>query len=439
MNFFLLTLFLNQIPVKKALSDFTFRLSLKGIDFNNYLKNKKWDIFDYHKKNNPFYFNLLGNKHITNWNDIPILSKSNFQFSNTDFLTPTIDKRDMIFGKTSGSSGIPLKYARDKYCHALLWANIISEYRNLGIEYGKSKQARFYGIPLEGFSYYREILKDKLLNRDRFVVYDLSDIVLKTFLERFRNNYYDYIYGYTNSIVLFARYLKKNNIILKDISKGLKLCIVTSEVCTYSDKIFLEEVLGVKVYNEYGSSEAAIIAFDNSFGDWLLNDPLLHIEFVDENGKEVIAGEMGRILVTSLDNRAMPLIRYEVGDCGTLSERVSGDRRILKHLDGRLNDNLKLPNGKIVPGFTLYYTTKALMDSVPGLKEYNIQQLTIDHLNFDLVIDKNYPIFENQIENELLRLVTKYLNVNMKISFKIVDKLDRSKSGKAKHFVSLID
>jgi phenylacetate-coenzyme A ligase PaaK-like adenylate-forming protein len=76
---------------------------------------------------------------------------------------------------------------------------------------------------------------------------------------------------------------------------------------------------------------------------------------------------------------------------------------------------------------------------VPGLKEYNIQQLALDHLNFDLVIDKNYPIEEGNLSKELLSLVNKYLQANIKVTFKIVDKLDRTKSGKAKHFVSLIE
>ncbi len=439
MNLFKLTFLLNKIPIKLALAEYEFRLSLKDADFSILLENKKWEIFEYHKKSNPFYSGLLEGTEISQWDDIPILTKSNFQSAGAGCFNPFLDKNDMILGKTSGSSGIPLKYSRDKFSHALLWANILSEYRKIGIEYGKSKQARFYGIPLEGLSYYKELLKDKLLNRDRFVVYDLSDAVLATFLERFRNNKYDYLYGYTNSIVIFAKYLKRRNIVLKDVCSGLKLCIVTSEVCTDSDKKLLEESLGIKVYNEYGSSEAAIIAFDNTEGEWLLNDPLLHIEFVDENGKEVNKGERGRIVVTSLDNKAMPIIRYEAGDWGVLSEKVRGKRRILKQLDGRLNDNLKLPGGKLVPGFTLYYTTKALMDSVPGLKEYNIQQLALDHLNFDLVIDKNYPIEEGNLSKELLSLVNKYLQANIKVTYKIVDKLDRTKSGKAKHFVSLID
>ena len=439
MNLFKLTFLLNHIPIKQALVEYEFRLSLEDADFKTLLENKKWEIFEYHKKNNPFYSNILKGTEIAQWGDIPVLTKSNFQSAGAGCFNPLLDKKDMILGKTSGSSGIALKYSRDKFSHALLWANILSEYRKLGIEYGKSKQARFYGIPLEGLSYYRELLKDKLLNRDRFVVYDLSDAVLATFLERFRNNDYDYLYGYTNSIVIFAKYLKRRNIVLKDVCSGLKMCIVTSEVCSDSDKELLEEFLGVKVYNEYGSSEAAIIAFDNTEGEWLLNDPLLHIEFVDEKGKEVKIGERGRLVVTSLDNKAMPIIRYEVGDWGVLSERTSGKRRILKQLDGRLNDNLKLPGGKLVPGFTLYYTTKALMDSMPGLKEYNIQQVSLDHLNFDLVIDKTYQIEEDHLKNELLSLVNKYLQTDIKVTYKIVDKLDRTISGKAKHFVSLID
>lgn len=436
---FKLSFYFNRIPIKKALSEYENRLNINDSTYQEFSTNKKWQIFNLHQEKNQFYRNFTGNKIYNNWEEIPVITKKHFQDIQGNYSNPYIKETDLIHGKTSGSSGVPLKYVRDKFSHALLWANIIYEYRKIGIEYGKSKQARFYGIPLEGLTYYKELLKDKFLNRDRFIVYDLSDPVLELFLNKFRKNEYDYIYGYTNSIVIFAKYLKKQGITLLNECVTLKLCIVTSEVCTPSDKLLLEEVLGIKVYNEYGSSEAAIIAFDNAEGDWILNDPLLFVEFVDAHGKTVKVGERGKIVVTSLDNKAMPIIRYEVGDWGVMSEKMNGKRRILKRLDGRLNDNLILPNGKIVPGFTLYYTTKALMDSLPGLKEYNIQQVAIDHLNFDLVIDNRLPVNEADLNNKLISLVNKYLNTKIKVTYRIVENLDRTRSGKAKHFVSLLN
>ena len=67
-------------------------------------------------------------------------------------------------------------------------------------------------------------------------VFDLSDEMLGNFLEKFRQEKFDYVYGYTNSIVLFARYLIRENVILKNVCPVLKICICTSENCTEEDK-----------------------------------------------------------------------------------------------------------------------------------------------------------------------------------------------------------
>ena len=47
-------------------------------------------------------------------------------------------------------------------------------------------EARFYGIPLEVIPYCKEKLKDLLMNRVRFPVFDLSDHVLSQFVKRFK-------------------------------------------------------------------------------------------------------------------------------------------------------------------------------------------------------------------------------------------------------------
>jgi phenylacetate-CoA ligase len=50
--------------------------------------------------------------------------------------------------KTSGSSGTPFIFAKDKYCHALTWASNI-DLVCYGIDFNSSYQARFYGIPMD--------------------------------------------------------------------------------------------------------------------------------------------------------------------------------------------------------------------------------------------------------------------------------------------------
>jgi phenylacetate-CoA ligase len=81
-----------------------------------------------------------------------------------------------------------------------------------GIDFNSSYQARFYGIPLDFIGYKRTI--QRFLGQTVSVSnFNLSDSVLENMLENFVTEKFDYINGYTSSIVLFVKYL--HNLILK--------------------------------------------------------------------------------------------------------------------------------------------------------------------------------------------------------------------------------
>ena len=141
---------------------------------------------------------------------------------------------------------------------------------------------------------------------------------MEAFLNVFRRKKFDYINGYTSSIVLFAKFLKKKNIVLTSLCPSLKQCIVTSEMLFDDDKKLLETTFGVPVINEYGASELDLIAFTNPKDEFIVNSETLFVEILDENNKAVPNGQSGRIIITSLYNKAHPLIRYDIGDTGVL-------------------------------------------------------------------------------------------------------------------------
>jgi phenylacetate-CoA ligase len=193
---------------------------------------------------------------------------------------------------------------------------------------------------------------------------------LETVVSKFRKKQFQYINGYTSSLVLFAKYLKKNKLHLKTICPSLKHCVITSEMLFEEDKILLESQFGVPIINEYGASELDVIAFTNKENEWELNSETLFIEILDENNQVVPNGKEGRIVITSLYNKAHPFIRYEVGDVGIIDEKSSNKKLILKKLIGRTNDVALLPSGTKTPGMTFYYITKSIIDDDGIIKEF---------------------------------------------------------------------
>ncbi len=434
-SIFNLSLQMNGFAIKEAIADFEKIKSISEADFEKYVNEKRKAIVEYHLKNNKSYQDLAGKVTVENWDELPVMTKKDFQKPLEERLSNGFTLKNVYVNKTSGSSGDPFVFAKDKFSHALTWANIITRFGWFGIDFNSSLQARFYGIPLDFIGNTKERIKDFLSHRYRFPIFDLSDTFLETVLVKFSNMRFDYINGYTSSIVLFAKFLQHKNIVLTTICPTLKCCVVTSEMLFEEDKVLMEKQFGVPVINEYGASELDLIAFQNTKEEWQVNSETLFVEILDENNTILPNGKEGRIVITSLYNKAHPFIRYDIGDIGVLDEKSTFKKPILKKLIGRTNDIALLPSGKKAPGLTFYYITKSIIEDDGNVKEFVVKQTKID--TFEIEYVSQNKLMESQILT-IEKAITTYLESGLTFSFTRKEKLERSKSGKLKQFVSLV-
>jgi len=432
---FNLSLKLSGFPIEESKKQFDKILSIPESDYEQFIENQKAEIVAFHLQNNLFYQKLNSLKTFENWNDLPILTKKDLQKPLIERLSNGYSEKQVFVNKTSGSSGDPFIFAKDKPCHALTWASIIHRFGWFGIDFNSSYQARFYGIPLDFIGNKKERLKDFLSQRYRFTIFDLSDQILEGFLKHFRTKKFDYINGYTSSIVLFAKFLQQKNLILKDVCPSMKVCIVTSEMLFEEDKLLMETQFGVPVVNEYGASELDLIAFQNTKDEWQVNAETIFVEILDENNQPVPNGTEGKIVITSLYNKAHPFIRYDIGDIGILDERSTFKKPILKKLIGRTNDIAILPSGKKSPGLTFYYVTKSIIENDGNVKEFVVIQNKIDTFEIQYVSEKELTKVEIQ---KIQKAISTYLESGLHFSFTRKEVLTRNKSGKLKQFVSLL-
>ncbi len=104
----------------------------------------------------------------------------------------------------------------------------------------------------------------------------------------------------------------------------------------------LERVFGVPVFNLYGSTETGHLLMENETGQMIPSESIAHLDVLnpDERG-------IGELVVSTLTNDYMPLLKYRIGDLvevrGGISD--SGDGRTFI-LHGRAPDTLKAPNGR---------------------------------------------------------------------------------------------
>ena len=435
MNLFNISLKLNGFPLDKAKRVLSNIQKENEVNIELEINARKKAIVTYHLKHNAFYKSLVKNIDINDWNSLPVITKRDLQQPLANRLSDGFTLKNVFINKTSGSSGNPFIFAKDKFCHALIWSVFIDRYHWFNIDLNSSKQARFYGIPLNSIGYFKERIKDLFSNRFRFSVFNLSNTEFEKNLQKFDKTKFDYINGYTSVIVQFAKFLKEKNIVLKTICPALKACIVTSEMLFNEDKILLENQLGIPVINEYGAAELGLIAFQNTKNEWILNNEDLFVEILDDNNNPLPNGETGRIVITALYNKAHPFIRYDIGDIGALDEKSTLKKPILKSLLGRTSDIVYLPSGKKAAGLTFYYVTKTVIEDSGLVKEFIIEQLKTDTFKISYVSDS---ILSEEKIAEINETIERYLEPNLKIQFQRKAILNRSKSGKLKQFNSYL-
>src|SRR5690349_11489345 len=87
-------------------------------------KIRKWEIFYHHLEHNKFYRSYVNRAEPSNWQEIPVMTKAAYQHPINSMITSGYKRSELYIGNTSGSSGQPFVFAKDKFCHALAWALI---------------------------------------------------------------------------------------------------------------------------------------------------------------------------------------------------------------------------------------------------------------------------------------------------------------------------
>ncbi len=169
-------------------------------------------------------------------------------------------------------------------------------------------------------------------------------------LRRFRLSNPDVLWAYPHTLETMLHLARCS---LRDLARP-RFLITSSEVMrpAFREQL-LAEMPEMEIVNIYGSAEAGRIAAECRARRGLhLEEDALLVEIL-ENGSPVEPGREGSVVVTCLDQLAMPLIRYEQGDICRLRPEPCGCGWRTPVMDppiGRNSDLLTLPCGtKVAP------------------------------------------------------------------------------------------
>ncbi len=175
-----------------------------------------------------------------------------------------------------------------------------------------------------------------------------------------------------------------------------KAIIIGGELLTPHTRAFLEEVFKTRLYETYATIEFSTIARECSHGNWHINSTQGLVEFTND----------GTILVTGLINKALPLIRYEIGDVGHPKKGSCPCGRglpMMQILEGRQGDIFLLPDGREIPPIKVW-GVRLILDRNVAAKRYQIIQEEPDLFVIRVVPTENFTAeLEKRVKEELVK------------------------------------
>jgi len=250
-------------------------------------------------------------------------------------------------------------------------------------------------------------------------------------IERFKPDVLD---GFASSLLLLAKEVK---------SRGLntikpRFLISGADLIDLGSRKFVEEVFNAPFFDQYGAAEFERLAWqcEEKCGYHIDVDSVI-MEFVDEKGFDVASGETGEIVCTSLFNRAMPFIRYALGDVGKASEEsvCSCGRSfpLMKVIEGRKNEMIVLPYGRAVSSLA-FIVAMYQLSFYSSIDKFRVVQKSVDHFRFFIKMKENVNLDHEAVENEIREHFSKVFNLSSdcKVNFEVefVEDFALDKSGK---------
>lgn len=397
---------------------------------------KLYELVRYAHKNVPYYKKIIQENNIhysrkTIFDDIkkfPILTKQDMKNNFEDLKSQDIT----TFSKNTsgGSTGQPVVFLQDNNYYDWNAAGKVFYYSWAGRNEGE------FMIKLWGSE--RDIIEGTQ-GLDGFLIKHMMNIQLLNSFKMSEKNMRDYVKiintkkpkimeSYVQSIYELAIFIEKKNLSIYS-PKGI---IVSAGILYPHMREKIETVFGTKVFNRYGTREVGDIACSCEFSDELhINMFHSYVEVLDSNLTRLDDGNLGHIHITNLNNKVMPLIRYDIGDMGEISKNYTckcGRGLIkLKEVKGREMNMFKSKSGDLIPGeFFIHFV--GVVHNKGNIEKFQIIQERIDLIKIKYILKDSKGFEENKYNVE--KDIKKVMGEDCNIIWDLVKEIPPSKSGK---------
>ena len=357
---------------------------------------------------------------------LPILRKEDVIKQREQMLSDTCDRQTIRLGFTGGSTGNPLSFYYDTYKMELMRAGMARSYMWSGWRPGE-KILNFWGAKQDlkknrrlNTAYSEFIAAEKTIGAWEYGEAELHRWV--RFIKRYRPVL---IQGYASIIADVAAFALENKIAMPSSLKGV---YSTAEILHDWQREQMQRAFNCQVYNQYGCREIPNIGLECQQGNIHVFTDMVQLESVNMQGED-------KLLITSLTNFLMPMIRYENGDNGKLKSGRCGCGSAFPMMEMgvcRSNDFIKTRAGKkIAPSYF-----NRLLDGVTGIKQYQFVQTEWDKLNLNIQADSR---LERDSLNSVGKKIRQDIDQGLQLEINYLDRIERSRSGKHRFVICELD
>ncbi|MDH4099351.1 MAG: hypothetical protein OEV28_02100 [Nitrospirota bacterium] len=355
---------------------------------------------------------------------LPILTKEIIRENFEDLIATNIPKEHLIANSTGGSTGEPLRLYQDRQYEQ--WANAARNrgwYEIAGCRPGDNCAVLWGAMHEIGEDFpLKERLRSLLTTGEiPLNAFNLSEERKRYFLKWCHMLRPRLLRGYVTAIHDFAGFLDANNLRFPQV-QGVILCAETVDPHVQA---FVEKVFKAPSYNTYGGRELSLIAMECEHKNGLheiSENNYVEFEPITLTGYQ----DAGNLLITNLNNYAMPFIRYRIGDIG-----IPGNGKqcecgrglpLVSKVIGRTTEVFVFADGTRIAGEMFIHLMKDF-----SLKEYQFVQVSDSRVVLRM---KSEEFNDLDRQAAIREKYARYLPVDARLDFEKVDGFEKTATGK---------
>ena len=360
--------------------------------------------------------------------DLPVVNKDTFRNQYDAFRSILyVDAKDTRIMSTSGYTGTPLAMVQDR--HKIQCNTADSIFLGTLGRYHIGEKMAFIRV------WVNNVRKGKVqLMMENSIMMDsssLSDESISRMLDIIKNQKVKCLIGYSSALGEISEYIRRSGTAM--IGFSVHSILPISEAMPDPIRAQLADQFQCPVQAWYSNEENGIMGIQSARSTaYYINSESYHYEILKMDSNEPAEdGELGRIVITDLNNYAFPILRYDNGDTAIARRKVKGDRYklYLTELYGRRSDMLYDTSGNAV---TPYVITNNLWD-VPGVKQYQFVQYSAKKYELRLNGDP-----EKMDLDDIIGRIKPAFGEDAEIKIKYVDEIPVLASGKRKYIENLM-